>query len=376
MIILFLLFLQLAFAGSICRDGTYSNSEGRGTCSWHGGVAKSGDYTESYQKPASRKQDKWKIFTTVTNSNDILSVANFSGTLDSKTEYGLFYRCDEEGYEDMTLGVHNGESWSIDEKTDVTGRTVMVSGTTTKRLEGTAWLERGRGFIKNDKFLLLIILTKSDRKLLMESNSMIFNDGTDSYTIPLIGSSTAISHARINGKCDDGERALTKARAEAKAEAEARHKAETEARRKAEEEASVAREKAKAEERALAVQKKAKAEAEAMAFKERWGYLDAPVLEDDEAIKRMAKEWSSAYYPQIETCVQPHLKVNPTFRGEWKVKFIVETNGIVVDVTTTGLNSFDPELKSCIQHTVSGWRFQRIAYPIKVVKTYRVTTSW
>lgn len=375
MIILFLLFLQLAFAGSICRDGTYSNSEGRGTCSWHGGVAESGDYTESYQKPAARKQDKWKVFTTVTNSNDIMSVAGFSGTLDSKTEYGLSYRCDEEDYEDMILLVHNGEVWSIDEKIDATRWTVMVSGTTTKRLEGTAWLERGRGFIKDDRFLLHMILTKSDRKLLMESNSMIFNDGAGPFTIPLIGSSAAISQARINGKCDDGERTLTKARAEAKAEAETRHKAETEARWKAEEEASVAREKAKAEERALAVQKKAEAEAEAMAFKERWGYLDAPVLEDDEAIKRMAKEWSSAYYPQIESCVQPHLKANPTFRGEWKVKFIIETNGTVVDVTATGLNSFDPELESCIQHTISAWRFQRIAYPVKVVKTYQITTS-
>ena len=31
-----------ALAGSICRDGTYSQSEGRGTCSGHGGVAVSG----------------------------------------------------------------------------------------------------------------------------------------------------------------------------------------------------------------------------------------------------------------------------------------------------------------------------------------------
>jgi len=30
------------FAGSICKDGTYSYSEGKGTCSWHGGVRKSG----------------------------------------------------------------------------------------------------------------------------------------------------------------------------------------------------------------------------------------------------------------------------------------------------------------------------------------------
>jgi len=36
------MFASAAEAGSICRDGTYSYSEGRGTCSWHGGVALSG----------------------------------------------------------------------------------------------------------------------------------------------------------------------------------------------------------------------------------------------------------------------------------------------------------------------------------------------
>lgn len=35
-------FAPAAQAGSICRDGTWTASEGRGTCSGHGGVAKSG----------------------------------------------------------------------------------------------------------------------------------------------------------------------------------------------------------------------------------------------------------------------------------------------------------------------------------------------
>jgi hypothetical protein len=28
------------FGGSLCRDGTWSSSTGRGTCSWHGGIAR------------------------------------------------------------------------------------------------------------------------------------------------------------------------------------------------------------------------------------------------------------------------------------------------------------------------------------------------
>lgn len=53
MFLLFLLFFQFTFAGSICNDGTYSESEGRGTCSWHGGVK------EYPYIPSSRYQDSY-----------------------------------------------------------------------------------------------------------------------------------------------------------------------------------------------------------------------------------------------------------------------------------------------------------------------------
>lgn len=49
-IIIFLLNTTSSYAGSICNDGTYSYSEGRGTCSWHGGVAVSGVY-QDYNPP-------------------------------------------------------------------------------------------------------------------------------------------------------------------------------------------------------------------------------------------------------------------------------------------------------------------------------------
>lgn len=49
-ILSFFLLTTSAVAGSICNDGTYSYSEGRGTCSWHGGVAVSGVY-QNYSPP-------------------------------------------------------------------------------------------------------------------------------------------------------------------------------------------------------------------------------------------------------------------------------------------------------------------------------------
>lgn len=39
---IFNLLLTSSLAGSICSDGTYSQSEGRGTCSYHGGISPNG----------------------------------------------------------------------------------------------------------------------------------------------------------------------------------------------------------------------------------------------------------------------------------------------------------------------------------------------
>ena len=104
--------------------------------------------------------------------------------------------------------------------------------------------------------------------------------------------------------------------------------------------------------------------------------VNTTVLQDDEAIKTMAKEVSSAYYPQIESCVQRRLKADPTFSGGWKVKFTIETDGTVSGFGSTALNAPDAELESCMKRTISAWRFQRIARPFKVGKTYRFAADW
>jgi hypothetical protein len=99
--------------------------------------------------------------------------------------------------------------------------------------------------------------------------------------------------------------------------------------------------------------------------------VDSTVLQTDEEIKAMAKEVSSAYYPQVESCVQRRLKADPTFQGGWKVKFTIETDGTVSGFSSTALDQPDSELESCMQRTISAWRFQRIAHSFKVGKTYR-----
>ena len=54
-----LIALAAALAGSICNDGTYSSSEGQGTCSYHGGVDYSGVYPQ-YQTPTPKPTPKPK----------------------------------------------------------------------------------------------------------------------------------------------------------------------------------------------------------------------------------------------------------------------------------------------------------------------------
>lgn len=91
-----LLALLLAFsnsseAGSICNDGTYSYSEGRGTCSWHGGVAVSGVYpnaadtsTEiSYQSRSDVNNDQvWEeIYSTADDGTPFHSVSKTTNQL-------------------------------------------------------------------------------------------------------------------------------------------------------------------------------------------------------------------------------------------------------------------------------------------------------
>jgi hypothetical protein len=49
--VLFLLLVSFALAGSLCNDGWSSPSEGRGTCSHHGGVRKPSAYESHYSPP-------------------------------------------------------------------------------------------------------------------------------------------------------------------------------------------------------------------------------------------------------------------------------------------------------------------------------------
>jgi outer membrane biosynthesis protein TonB len=94
------------------------------------------------------------------------------------------------------------------------------------------------------------------------------------------------------------------------------------------------------------------------------------IIKDEAEIFAMAKETISAYYPQVETCVQQRLKVDESFSGRWRVEFTILTSGEPEGVRVSGLDTPDAELEACMSRAVRSWRFARIAHDFKVKKTY------
>jgi len=59
-----------ASAGQFCADGTWSNSSGRGTCSWHGGILGNTPKKNTYSDPwgTSLNNDPWGTTKKKTNT--------------------------------------------------------------------------------------------------------------------------------------------------------------------------------------------------------------------------------------------------------------------------------------------------------------------
>jgi len=96
-ILSFFLLTTPADAGSICNDGTYSYSEGRGTCSHHGGVSVSGVYQNYNQPDASSSElenhPRWISEYDVTKNGLPLYSVSYTGE-DSAFSYNCFVKKD------------------------------------------------------------------------------------------------------------------------------------------------------------------------------------------------------------------------------------------------------------------------------------------
>ncbi|MBM4366011.1 MAG: AgmX/PglI C-terminal domain-containing protein [Deltaproteobacteria bacterium] len=100
------------------------------------------------------------------------------------------------------------------------------------------------------------------------------------------------------------------------------------------------------------------------------------VLKDEEAIFAMAKEVISAYSPQVETCVQQRLRIDESFRGDFKVAFTIQPAGTVKKVKVEPLAQSDAEVEGCIARVVGAWTFGKIAKDFPVKKTFRYAAGY
>ena len=100
------------------------------------------------------------------------------------------------------------------------------------------------------------------------------------------------------------------------------------------------------------------------------GYTGS-VLKDSVKIEEMVGRVLNGGKKQIEQCYSQALKTNEGLKGAWYVDFGISRDGEPVMVNVGALGSSHAGIESCIQKAVGRWRFERIAEPVNVARTYR-----
>jgi hypothetical protein len=99
------------------------------------------------------------------------------------------------------------------------------------------------------------------------------------------------------------------------------------------------------------------------------------ILSDKDAINAMVAYVTKAYGPQLRTCYEQRAKQIPDLSGIWSVSFTINPDGTTSGVKVTPTSTKDAELEACIQRNAASWKFQQIAAPFKVAKSYRLGPS-
>jgi hypothetical protein len=99
---------------------------------------------------------------------------------------------------------------------------------------------------------------------------------------------------------------------------------------------------------------------------------DNVVLSDPDAIRDMIGERLVEFTPGLTVCYDRRLKVNPTLKGRWRLKFSVLPSGAVSGASAEGLDRRDRELEACVaEHISEHWRFGRITVTQPVSRTLK-----
>ena len=99
------------------------------------------------------------------------------------------------------------------------------------------------------------------------------------------------------------------------------------------------------------------------------------VLSDQQQIFDMAKTVINRSSPQLQACYQSRLKQVPDLAGAWKVELTITKAGTTSGVNVSGQDQHDAELETCMERSIAGWHFMKIAFDQPVAKTYRFKPS-
>lgn len=82
---------------------------------------------------------------------------------------------------------------------------------------------------------------------------------------------------------------------------------------------------------------------------------EAPVLVNDADISRAVKDMVRARRARLQQCYEQSLKVDESLAGQWKVSFVIGTDGHLRDVAVKASGRSAPAFEGCIRDQMNQW---------------------
>lgn len=102
----------------------------------------------------------------------------------------------------------------------------------------------------------------------------------------------------------------------------------------------------------------------------------AEALTDPVVIQEMIDRVMADGAGALRACYDARLAEREDLMGAWKVSFQVGHSRRAEGLRVQPLGMADAGLVSCLEREVSGWRFQPVASPVTVVKSYRFSPGF
>ena len=94
-------------------------------------------------------------------------------------------------------------------------------------------------------------------------------------------------------------------------------------------------------------------------------------MKDSLQIEEMVGRVLNRGAKQLEQCYNQALKMDEGLKGAWYVAFTISPEGKPIALSVDAMEKPHASVESCIQRKVDRWRFQRVAEPVDVGRTFR-----